>query len=87
MAEVLEKAPRYAAAAEVLAYHFARSDWPERAVAYLEQAGDQARAQQGARSRGGFYREAVERLDRLGQPAGCRAGAREAGALLRTVRA
>jgi tetratricopeptide (TPR) repeat protein len=55
------------APAEVLAYHYGRSDVPERAAGYLEQAGDQAQVQHGRAAAEGAYRDAVERLDRLGQ--------------------
>jgi tetratricopeptide (TPR) repeat protein/transcriptional regulator with XRE-family HTH domain len=66
MAEALEGRPGVGSA-EVLAYHYGRSDAPERAVGYLEQAGDQAQVQHGHAAAEGFYREAVERLDSLGR--------------------
>jgi predicted ATPase/DNA-binding XRE family transcriptional regulator len=66
MAEVLEGHPG-PAPAEALAYHYERSDVPDRAVGYLEQAGDEARAQQARAAAEGFYRQAVERLDGLGR--------------------
>jgi tetratricopeptide (TPR) repeat protein len=66
MAEALEGRPGVGSA-EALAYHYGRSDAPERAVGYLEQAGDQAQLQHGHVAAAGFYREAVERLDGLGR--------------------
>jgi ATP/maltotriose-dependent transcriptional regulator MalT len=66
-AEVLEGQPG-AASAEVLAYHFGRGNAPERAVGYLERAGDEAQVQHGCAAAEGFYREATHRLDGLGRP-------------------
>jgi tetratricopeptide (TPR) repeat protein/transcriptional regulator with XRE-family HTH domain len=82
-AEVLEGQPG-AASAEVLAYHYRRSDVPERAVGYLEQAGDQAQAQQGRAAAEGFYREAVERLDGLSRPLDAARVREKLGVLLHT---
>jgi tetratricopeptide (TPR) repeat protein/transcriptional regulator with XRE-family HTH domain len=82
-AEMLE-ARSAAATAEVLAYHFGRSDVPERAVGYLEQAGDQARAQYGRAAAESFYREAVQWLDRLGRPLDAARVRERLGTLLRT---
>jgi tetratricopeptide (TPR) repeat protein/transcriptional regulator with XRE-family HTH domain len=65
-AEVLEGLPGVRAA-EVLAYHYTRSDVPQRALPYLEQAGDRARAQNAHEAAEGYYRELVERLDRWGR--------------------
>jgi predicted ATPase len=82
-AEALEA--RYGGAtAEVLAYHYGRSDVPERAVGYLEQAGDQARAQYGRAAAEGFYREGVEWLDRLGRPLDAARVREKLGRLLHT---
>jgi tetratricopeptide (TPR) repeat protein len=55
------------ATAELLAYHYGRSDMPEQAVGYLEQAGDKARAQAAHSAAETFYHEAVTRLDGLGR--------------------
>jgi tetratricopeptide (TPR) repeat protein/transcriptional regulator with XRE-family HTH domain len=65
-AEMIEGQPGVTPA-EVLAYHYGRSDVPDRAVRYLEQAGDQAQAKHGWAAAEGFYHEAVERLDGLGR--------------------
>jgi predicted ATPase len=59
---------------ERLADHYARAGVPDKAVLYLERAGDKARAQFAPASAARFYSEAVERLDRLGR-------AREAAAV------
>jgi tetratricopeptide (TPR) repeat protein/transcriptional regulator with XRE-family HTH domain len=70
--------------AEVLAYHFVRGDAPDRAVAYLEQAGDQAQAQHGRAAAEGYYREAVEWLERLGRALDAARVREKLGSLLRT---
>ena len=56
-------------AAELLAYHYSRGDAPDKAVLWLERAGDHARAQAAHAAAAGYYREAAERLDRLGRAA------------------
>jgi tetratricopeptide (TPR) repeat protein len=53
---------------EALAYHFARADDPERAVLYLEQAGDRARQQHAQEAAAGYYRELIARLDCMDRP-------------------
>jgi len=50
-----------------LAHHYARSDTPDRAVPYLEQAGDQAAAHYALAAAESHYREATGLLTRLGQ--------------------
>jgi tetratricopeptide (TPR) repeat protein len=45
--------------AEVLAYHFRHSDAPQRALPYLELAGDRAQAQYALAAAEGYYREMV----------------------------
>jgi tetratricopeptide (TPR) repeat protein len=52
---------------EQLAYHYGRSDAPEKAVLYLEQAGDRARAQTAHAAAQGYYGELVARLDGMGR--------------------
>jgi tetratricopeptide (TPR) repeat protein/transcriptional regulator with XRE-family HTH domain len=66
IAEVLEAEPG-AHPANVLAYHYVRGGVPDKAVHYLEQAGDQARAQYAHAAAEGYYRELVGRLDSLGR--------------------
>jgi tetratricopeptide (TPR) repeat protein len=58
---------RPTAGPEVLAYHYARSDVPDNAVVYLEEAGDKASAQSAGSAAEGYYRDLVEHLDRLGR--------------------
>ena len=55
------------ASSETLAYHYARGDAPDKAVRYLEQAGDHAWAQHAHASAEGHYREALDCLERLGR--------------------
>jgi tetratricopeptide (TPR) repeat protein/transcriptional regulator with XRE-family HTH domain len=66
IAETLERSPA-APSVEVLAYHYARSDAEDKALLYLEQAGDQALAAYANAAAEAYYRELVERLDRLGR--------------------
>jgi tetratricopeptide (TPR) repeat protein len=54
---------------EALAYHYARGDVPDKALLYLEQAGDQAQRQFAHASAEGYYREAIHRLDALSRAA------------------
>jgi tetratricopeptide (TPR) repeat protein/transcriptional regulator with XRE-family HTH domain len=54
---------------ELLAYHFGRSDAPEKAIPYLERAGDQAQAQYAHAAAEVYYRELLERVDGLGRVA------------------
>ena len=65
-AEVLEQGPG-APPVELLAYHYSRSTAQDKAVLYLEQAGDRATAQAAHAAADGYYREVVERLDGLGR--------------------
>jgi tetratricopeptide (TPR) repeat protein/transcriptional regulator with XRE-family HTH domain len=52
---------------EALAYHYARGGSAEKAVLYLERAGDRALARRAHAAAEGYYRDLVEQLDRLGQ--------------------
>jgi tetratricopeptide (TPR) repeat protein len=70
---------------EELAYHYARSDAPERAPAYLARAGDHARAQYASPAAERHYQAAVARLDDLGAPLEAARVREKLGALLRTV--
>jgi tetratricopeptide (TPR) repeat protein len=83
MAEVLQGRPGGTAAA-VLAYHYGRSDTPEEAVGYLEQAGDQAQDQQGRAAAESFFREAVQRLEGLGRRLDAARVREKLGAVLQT---
>jgi tetratricopeptide (TPR) repeat protein len=75
VAEALEAGPGISPV-ELLADHYARAGVPEKAVFYLERAGDKARAQFAPDSAERFYGQVVERLDRLGR-AGEAAAVRE----------
>ena len=66
VAEALEGAPTEAST-ELLTYHYARSGDTDKAVQYLELAGDHALAQQAYGAAESHYREVVDRLDRLGR--------------------
>jgi len=64
VAEALEHHPG-AASAELLAYHYVRSDAQDQALRYLELAGDHAVSQHAHDAAETHYRELVDRLDRL----------------------
>ena len=66
VAEALEGAAG-GAPPELLAYHFARGGSTDRAVPYLEQAGDRAMGQRACGAAERHYREALERLEHLGR--------------------
>jgi tetratricopeptide (TPR) repeat protein/transcriptional regulator with XRE-family HTH domain len=53
---------------EQLAYHYTRAGNQEKAVLYLEQAGDRARALQAHAGAQAHYQDLVQRLDELGRP-------------------
>ena len=67
---------RSGANVETLAYHFARSLDDEKAIYYLDQAGDLAEAQHANATAEGYFRELADRLDLLGK-VGEAANARE----------
>ncbi len=81
VAEALERAPG-PLPVEDLAYHFGRAGHHEKAVLYLEQAGDRARARYANRAAEGFYGELVQRLDRLDCPVQAAAAREKWGAVL-----
>jgi tetratricopeptide (TPR) repeat protein/transcriptional regulator with XRE-family HTH domain len=66
IAEALEQAPGERPV-ELLCYHYERCGDQDKAVHYLEQAGDQARAQAAYATAEKHYRDLIERLDRLGR--------------------
>jgi tetratricopeptide (TPR) repeat protein len=66
VAQALEEAPA-GAAAEALAYHYARGGTSEKAARYLELAGDRAWAQRAHGAAESHYREAVDRLEACGR--------------------
>jgi tetratricopeptide (TPR) repeat protein/transcriptional regulator with XRE-family HTH domain len=53
---------------ELLVHHYGRAGIPEKAVHYLELAGDRAWAQHANEAADSYYRQAVEGQHRLGQP-------------------
>jgi tetratricopeptide (TPR) repeat protein len=66
VAEVLE-ATVPASAVTVLAYHYAQSDEHDKAILYLERAGDAARARYAQTEAASAYREVIARLETLGR--------------------
>jgi transcriptional regulator with XRE-family HTH domain/tetratricopeptide (TPR) repeat protein len=66
IAEALEREPGEAPV-ELLAYHYARAGEQDRAVLYLERAGDKAGSQHANDMAKSYYRDVVDRLDRLGR--------------------
>jgi tetratricopeptide (TPR) repeat protein/transcriptional regulator with XRE-family HTH domain len=75
VAEMLEAGPDEPPL-ELLAYHYARSGVQDKAVLYLERAGDHALAQRAHAAAEGYYQDVVTRLDGLGRAQDA-AGARE----------
>src|SRR5262249_13934190 len=76
IAEVLEAEPGEPAV-ELLAYHFARSEDQEKAIRYLERAGDRARERHAATAAAEYYRQVVDRLEKVGELSVQRARANE----------
>lgn len=66
VAEALEHGAA-TASPELLAYHYARSDDHDKAVSYLERAGDRARDQGAHGAAEQHYRELLDRLDTWGR--------------------
>jgi len=66
VAETLEHMTR-PSTADLLAYHYSRSDTPDKALAYLEQAADQAHAQAAHAAAADYFHLLVDRLDALGR--------------------
>ncbi len=66
IAEALEQAPGERPM-ELLCYHYERCGDQDKAMHYLEQAGDQARAQAASASAEKRYRDLIQCLDRLGR--------------------
>ncbi len=66
VAEVLE-ATVPAPTVTVLAYHYAQSDEQEKAILYLERAGDAARARYAQTEAASAYREVIARMETLGR--------------------
>ena len=64
IAEALARTPGEPSV-DALAYHYGESDDQDKALLYLAQAGDHARAQYASATAETYYRELIERLDRL----------------------
>jgi tetratricopeptide (TPR) repeat protein len=65
VAEVLEQSPGESPV-ELLAYHYARSDVVDKAVLYVEQAGDRAQTANAHTSAAAYYRELLRLLEERG---------------------
>jgi tetratricopeptide (TPR) repeat protein/DNA-binding XRE family transcriptional regulator len=70
---------------EALAYHYAHSEDRTKAVAYLERAGDKARAQAAHAAAADYYRALVECLDAMGRSLEAAAAREKLGAVLATL--
>lgn len=70
---------------EELAYHYTRSDVPEKAPVHLEHAGDRARAQYANAAAARQYQEAVAQLDDLGAGQDAARVREKLGTLLHTL--
>jgi class 3 adenylate cyclase len=70
---------------EVLAYHFGRSDMPERALPFLERAGDRAAAVCAHAEAAEDYRELVDGLEQLGRTVEAALAREKLAASLRVV--
>jgi len=81
VAEVLETMVP-APAITVLAYHFARSDEQDKAILYLERAGDAARARYAHAEAASAYHESIARLETLGRIAQAAAAYEKLGMML-----
>jgi len=84
VAEALERA-RGEPPVEALAYHYGGGDVPEKAVAYLELAGDRALARYAVEAAEAYYRETARRLDWLERPRDAARVREKLGDVLRTV--
>jgi tetratricopeptide (TPR) repeat protein len=84
IAEALEQQPDEPPV-ELLAFHYSRSEEQEKALRYLDQAGDRAAAQHAHAAAEGYYRELVERLDGLGRKLEGARAREKLGSVLRTV--
>jgi tetratricopeptide (TPR) repeat protein len=84
LAEAVERLPG-APPAGLLAYHTIRAGEQEKAVLYLERAGDRAHSLHAYAEAEGYYRELVERLDSLGDAAGAARGREKLGGVLRAT--
>jgi predicted ATPase len=81
VAEILE-ATVPAPAVTVLAYYYAQSDEQEKAILYLERAGDAARTRYAHAEAASAYREAIARMETLGRIAQAAAAYEKLGMML-----
>jgi predicted ATPase/DNA-binding XRE family transcriptional regulator len=81
VAEVLERQPGPAPVA-ALAYHYQQAGKPEQAIAYLERAGDQARAIHATAEAASYYQALVACLDTLGHASDSARARTKLGAML-----
>ncbi|WIG58291.1 MAG: hypothetical protein OJF49_001036 [Ktedonobacterales bacterium] len=82
LAEALEH-DEPATPAETLAYHFTHCGEREKAVIYLERAGDRAQAMYANKVAEDYYRQLVTRLDELGRATDAARAREKLGAVLR----
>jgi len=84
VAEALERGVARAPA-DVLAYHFTRAGAPDAAARYLEQAGDEARAEYAYAAAETHYRDLITRLDALGRARDAARAREKLGDVLKAV--
>ncbi len=84
VAETLEQDPD-PSPVELLAYHFSRGEAHDKALLYLERAGDHARGQAAYAAAEGYYRDLTERLDRQGRVRDAALIGERRGAVLKTA--
>ena len=84
IAAALERAPGELPL-DLLAYHYSRSEEQDKALLYLERAGDHAAAQAAHAAAEGYYRELVERLAHLRRDLDAARAREKLGAVLRTA--
>ncbi len=84
VAEILEQQPG-APPVERLAYHYLRGEQPEKAIHYLERAGDRAAAMYAHAEAEQAYRTFLELATRLGQDAAVRAAQEKLAGILRVL--
>jgi tetratricopeptide (TPR) repeat protein len=84
VAEMLEREPGDRPI-ELLAYHYARSSEREKALPYVEQAGDRAMAQYANASAVAYYQELVDRLEGMGRSQDAAAAREKLGAVFFTM--
>jgi len=84
IADAFVRAPG-AGSVELIAHHYSRGTDGDKAAAYVEQAGDQARARYANAAARTYYRDAVDRLDRLDRRHDAAPIREKLGAVLMTV--